>query len=118
MLALPLALVTASPAPTGTAAEQIVQAVPLWALGIVGTIIGGLVLAYLVGRFVTPDAEARKASRVAADAEARSFAGQLRNLASDVKLAKVYEDTARRGIDLELNAAKARDLPARYSGQV
>lgn len=112
MLALKFALVSPSPtpAPTGTPVEQIIQEVPLWALGIVGTIVGGLILAYLVGRFVTPNAEALKASTVAANAEARSFAGQLRNMASDVKLAKMYEDSARRGIDPELNAVKARDL--------
>lgn len=112
MLALPFALVAPSPTPTptGTPVEQIIQGVPLWALGIVGTIVGGFILAYLVGRFITPKAEARKAFMVAADGEARSFAGQLRNMASDVKLAKMYEDSARRGIDPELNATKARDL--------
>jgi len=31
-------------------------------------------------------------------------------MASDVKFAKMYEDSARRGIDPELNATKARDL--------
>lgn len=110
MIALPFALVAPSPTPPGTPVEQIIQAVPLSALGVVGTIVGGLILAYLVGKFVTPNAEARKAARVEADAEARAFARQLRNMASDVKLAKMYEDSARRGIDPELNATKARDL--------
>lgn len=110
MIALPFALVTPSPTPPGTPVEQVIQAVPLWALGIVGTIVGGLILAYIIARFVTPNAEARKAAKVAADAEARAFATQLRNMASDVKLAKIYEDSARRGIDPELNATKARDL--------
>lgn len=102
----PFALVTPSPSPSAISVEQVIHAVPTWAWAIVGTVVG----AYLVARFIAPNAEARKASRVAADTEARAFAGQLRNMASDVNLAKMYEDSARSGTTPELNAAKARDL--------
>ncbi|MCP1415653.1 hypothetical protein [Paenarthrobacter sp. A20] len=106
----PFALVTPSPSPPAIPAAQMIEAVPPWAWAMVGTLVGGLALAYLVGRFITPTAEARKVARVAADSEARAFASQLRKMASDVSLAKTYEDSARRGTSPELNAAKAREL--------
>lgn len=97
--------------------EQIFQAGPLWTLTLVGTVVAGLIVAYLVGRFITPNAEARKEARVAATKEARAFASQLRNVASDVRLAKMYEDNARRGVDLEVNAAKAKELLADFQAK-
>lgn len=114
------ALVAPTPPAPSIPVEQVMEALPLSALALVCTVIGSLIVAFLVGRFITPNAEARKEARVAATKEARAFATQIRNMASDVRLAKMYEDNARRGTNLETNAAKAKalmaSLQAKYEG--
>lgn len=108
------ALVPSLPPVPSTPTEQIFGALPLSALAFVCTVVGGLIVALLVGRYVTPNAEARKEAKVAASKEARAFASWIRNMASDVRLAKMYEDNARRGTDFDVNAAKARALLASF----